>query len=204
MSEKLAASGIILAGGRSSRIGRDKGRLAIGGIDIAQRAVDLIEAIFSEVVFVTNQPRSVPWTEDLVIVEDEIPYQGPLGGISAGLQRSEHFINFVVAVDMPFLSESLIRFLIEAADEADVVVPQVAGRYEPLHAVYSKNCLSAIRTRLKKGDFRTVSFFDEVNVAVVGEDKLRHYDPELLAFFNINTWDDYRKAEEIYRRRGRE
>lgn len=201
MNEKLAASGIILAGGRSSRIGRDKGLLALGGIVLGQRTVDFLKDIFNEIIFVTNQPQSVPWADGLVVVQDEVPFQGPLGGISAGLQVSEYSLNFVVATDMPFLSRPLIYYLMNRTKEADIVVPKLSGGFEPLHAVYSKNCLPAIVDHLRRGDNRMVSFYEDVEVACVGESELRKYDPELLSFFNVNTWEDYEKAQDIFQQR---
>lgn len=200
--ERWKAGGIILAGGRSSRIGRDKSRLEFGGVELAQRTVDFIGDRFSEVIFVTNQPQTVPWRDDLIVVQDEVPFQGPLGGILAGLQTSDYNLNFLIGVDMPFLNEKLIAALMTYDAAADAVVPRLEGGLEPLHAVYSKNCLPAIRSRLKRGDYRMASFLEDVSLIEVGEAELRLADPELLAFFNVNTLDDYESAKMIYEKRG--
>lgn len=193
---------IILAGGKSSRMGKDKGQLILGEELLAEKGVNYLKQYFEEVIFVTNHPEKAPWSESLIVVEDEVPYQGPLGGILAGLQVSSHFYNFVVAYDMPFLNPQLIFYLLSLAREGiDVVVPKLKRGLEPLHGIYSKNCIIPIRKQLKKGDFRIISFFDKVKVKLVEEAELKKVDPSLSAFFNINTWEDYRKAQEIYAKR---
>lgn len=194
---KFAASVIILAGGRSSRLGRDKSRLILGGKTLAQRDVDIFKNYFSEIIYVTNQPQNISWSENLIVVEDEVPYQGPLGGILAGLQVSDNPTNFVIGIDMPFINISLIDALLSRAGQNDVVVPRLSGGFEPLYAVYAKKCLPVIRKHLKTGDFRTVSFYNDVKVFTMPEDKIREIDPELRTFFNINTLDDYEKAKVI-------
>ncbi len=196
---KFSASVIVLAGGRSSRIGRDKSQLLFDGKALAQRAVDFLKDYFVEIIYVTNQPRKAPWSENLVVVEDEVPYQGPLGGILAGLQASDNRTNFVIGIDMPFFNIDILKVLLSRAEQNDVVVPRLVGGYEPLYAVYSKSCLPVIRQHLERGDFRTVSFYNDVKVLAISEDRLRDIDPDLRAFFNINTLDDYRKAIEIKR-----
>jgi len=199
MERRFAASAIILAGGRSSRIGRDKSRLTLAGKALAQRAVDFLKNYFVELIYVTNQPQNIPWCDNLIVVEDEVPYQGPLGGILAGLQVSDSQANFVIGIDMPFFNLDIIHLLLDQGEQYDVVVPRLAGGYEPLYAVYAKKCLPVIRKHLKKGDFRTVSFYDDVKVYTVSEERLRQLDPDLKVFFNINTLADYQKAKEIKR-----
>lgn len=186
-----------MAGGRSSRIGSDKGQLTLGGKKLSQRTADFIDAIFKQVIYVTNSPEMAPRADSITVVTDEIPYLGPLGGISAGLSVSKNKKNFIVAFDMPFLNEELIRHMIGMADEADIVVPKLKGGYEPLHAVYSIDCLMTIDKKLKEGEYKAISFFKEHRIKEIDETELRRYDPDLLSFFNINTWDDYEKAKKI-------
>ena len=190
-------SGIVLAGGLSSRIGKDKGGLKLGGMPLAQRALQRLSALFEEVIYVTNDPMTAPATANIKLAKDDIPHLGPLGGILAGLRASRAPRAFVVGYDMPFVSPALVRFLVARDPGADIVVPRSAGRFEPLHAVYSRNCVPVIAERLAAGDRRIIGFYDRVNVTVVDEEELREVDPELRSFFNINTLDDLQRAAEM-------
>lgn len=125
-----------------------------------------------------------------------------MGGILAGLVASTSFHNLIVACDMPFLNVELLRYLMSVAGPTgggvDVVIAESPEGPEPLHAVYSKNCISPIEKRLAEGDFRIISFFDEVKVKYIGVDEVTKLDPHLLSFFNINTLEDLAYARKIY------
>lgn len=190
-------SGIVLGGGLSSRMGKDKSGLTLDGKSMAVRALEALDELFDELIYVTNDPdlrQIVPATK---IARDEIPHLGPLGGILAGLRACESPRAFVVACDMPFVSIDLVRFLIAHDVAADIIVPQIDGRLEPLHAVYSRSCIPHIADQLAAGSRQIIGFYDQVNTDVIDEKSLRLIDPELRSFFNINTADDLRAAEAI-------
>lgn len=195
MTESAA---IILGGGRSSRIGRDKCVLEIDGRPILEVVLSKLKPLFEEMILVTNTPDVHGNNSDLKIVTDEVPYQGPLGGILAGLSSSLHRYNLVVACDMPFLNIDLIQFLFDQISGADVVIPCSKKGIEPLHAVYSTDCIPAIREKLECGEKRVVSFFDQVRVHYVKKEKVKELDPQYLSFFNINTVEDWELAQKIH------
>ena len=196
---KLAAnvSGVVLAGGLSTRIGRDKGELEIGGCKLWLRSVDRMRSLFSDVVYVTNDLGfTAPYT-DLVVAHDEVPHLGPLGGILAGLKAAREDRVFIVAYDMPFVSPELVRLLVDSCPDADITVPVIGGKYEPLHALYRRTCVPHVAAQLEAGNRKIVDFYRLVKVEEVEESELRSADPELLSFLNINTWEDVHLANSI-------
>jgi molybdenum cofactor guanylyltransferase len=191
-------SGIILAGGLSSRFGgRNKALIEWNGrplLDYIRRAFG---DLFQEIILVTNAPVNfAAW--DMTLVRDLFSERSSLTGIHAGLFYAKHPLAFVTACDTPLLQPALIRMLLETAgDETDVVIPQTENGLEPLCAVYSRRCLHAISHRLRQGDFRIRSFFRKARVQHVPEKRLRQADPDLRSFYNINTSDD---LERVHRR----
>lgn len=194
----LGGAAIILGGGRSSRIGQDKCFLKLGGRPVLDITLDRLGSLFKEIIFVTNTPELVHEDYRLKIATDEIPHQGPLGGILAGLSSSSKKYNLVVACDMPFLNVDLIKFLFKETSDADVVIPCSEKGIEPLHAVYSQDCVPVIREKLASGKKRVISFFDEVKVKYIPKEKVREFDPDSLAFFNVNTLEDVELAQKAF------
>ncbi len=192
-------AGVVLAGGLSTRIGRDKGQLEIGGSPQWCRPVERLQALFSEVVYATNDPGFTAPQHDLTVTFDEVPHQGPLGGILSAFRATTSERLFVVAYDMPFIQAALARFLVELAPEADVTVPVIGGKYEPLHAVYGRGCEAIIEKQLAVGRRQIIHFYQSVRVREVSEAELRAHDSELISFFNINTWKDVEQAEALLR-----
>jgi len=193
-----------LAGGWSSRIGQDKCQLKIGNRTILKIIIGKLSSFCDEIILVTNDPEAhekvlrFSCGAKIKAVRDRIPYQGPLEGILAGLSEASSFYSLVVACDMPFLNVELLKYLVKESHDADVVIPESPEGPEPLHAVYSKNCISPIEKKLAEGDFRIVSFFDEVKVKHIGKDEVIKLDPHHLSFFNINTPEDLAYARKIY------
>jgi molybdopterin-guanine dinucleotide biosynthesis protein A len=130
------------------------------------------------------------------MIPDEFPGQGSLAGIHAGLKQSKTEQVFVVACDMPYLNSELIRRMISKAPGSDVVIPESDGGFEPLHAVYSKNCLPAMEEALKNGTRKIVDCFDWSKVSVLSRDETAAVDPEFLSFRNINTPEEYFRFRE--------
>lgn len=187
-------TGIILGGGKSIRLGEDKVTLRWGGGTLLDNQVNKLRSFCQELVLVTNQPQSVYRTAGLKVVFDEVPYQGPLGGIVAGLKASESPYNLVVAVDMPFVEKRIIELMVKEMEQFDVVVPESDRGLEPLQAIYSQDCIGPAEKHLKKGDRRIVSFFDEVKVKVIEKEGIKKLNKDFTSFFNINTREDYEKA----------
>ena len=189
-------TGIILAGGRNSRIRTGKAFLKIGGKTIIKKTLDKFRKIFSEVIIVTNNFLEYQ-NSGARLVKDIIPDKGPLGGIYSGLVSSESEYNFVVACDMPFLNVELIKYIKNNCDGFDVIIPRLDRGYETLHAIYSKNCIVPIEKQLKQDNLKIIDFFLQVRIKKITEEIVQHFDPGLVSFFNINTNVDYQKAVKI-------
>jgi molybdopterin-guanine dinucleotide biosynthesis protein A len=144
-----------------------------------------MKSLFQEVILITNTPDEYSFLK-LPMYEDLIKGLGPLGGLFTGLTRMANDTGFFVGCDMPSLNSGLIRHIVEIRDDCDVIVPRISGMMEPLHALYSKGCLPAIRELIDSRKYQTVQFFSEVSVKYVDEGLIRRFDPEIRCFYNIN------------------
>jgi molybdopterin-guanine dinucleotide biosynthesis protein A len=190
-------SGVILAGGQSRRLGRDKAVEPIQGQPLIQRVIERVRQVSDEtVVVVADQSRgdALPLDKETRIALDIYPGGGSLGGIFSGLSAAQREWGVVVACDMPFLNLDLLRYMTSLREAADAVVPVLEGRPEPTHSLYSKACLPHIEARLKANNLKISGFFDEVRVRYVPEDDIARYDPDYCSFFNINSPADLEKA----------
>jgi molybdopterin-guanine dinucleotide biosynthesis protein A len=197
---------IILAGGRSSRMGQDKIWMVLDGQPLVERVVRRLLPVASEVLLSAGDAerfepilRSLPVPSQ--VVPDRYPGHGPLAGMQAGLNAAHGDVALVVAADMPFVNIALIRHMIGLAEGYDGVVPHVIdprkriGALEPLHALYRRTCLPAIERHLAAGDRQVLCFFDDVRLRALPLDEIRRIDPGLLSFFNVNTPEDWQEAQ---------
>jgi molybdopterin-guanine dinucleotide biosynthesis protein A len=183
-------TGIILAGGNSSRMGSNKALLPYrGGRFIEAIHRQMIE-LFDEVLLVTNSPDQYSFLPCRKVA-DIYPGMGALAGLHAGLLHSAGRHIFAVACDMPYLNSSLVRNIAESRASADVVIPQGDRGIEPLHAIYSKSCLLPMEQELQSGQKRIVSFFPGVKVMQFPRAEVARLDPEFNSFRNINTPHEY-------------
>lgn len=188
-------SGVILAGGLSSRFGgHDKAMIEWQGRPILDHIRQALGDCFRETLLVTNDPgRFAAW--DMTLVTDLLAKRSSLTGIQAGLFYASQPFAFVTACDTPLLQPALIRVLLEAVEDTiDVVIPQTDQGLEPLCAIYSQRCLQLITHQLERGDCRIRSFFQRARVRRIPEARLRQADPDLRSFFNINTPEDLERA----------
>ena len=197
----MTVTSIILAGGRSSRLGREKHAEVIAGKSLIERAISRLSSLSAEILIVISQRQagaslSFRYPEAKTVV-DLYPGKGSLGGIFSGLVHSTCFLNLVVACDMPFLNLELLRYMVELSKGFDVVIPRIGDKMEPLHAIYSRNCLGPMESLLKQDKLKVTAFFDSVRVRYVEKDELDRYDPGHLSFFNINTQADLEKARKL-------
>lgn len=193
MEGRLNACGVILSGGQSSRMGTNKALLPFEGEFLIQRLARQFTTWFAQVVIVTNTPEEYQFL-GLPMVGDRIPGLGPLGGLEAGLTASHFEHAFFCAVDMPFVNEGLVRYMLSQAPEHEIVVPILGGEYEPMHAVYSKGCLPVISRNLDSRRLRLISIFDEVRRRELTEAEIARFGDPAQLFFNCNTPDDLEQA----------
>lgn len=193
---------IILAGGKSSRMGEDKALMRFGDRPLLQRVIDELRPHFEDLILVTNQPERHMHLEDIRIVTDVEPGQGPLGGIFAGLLASRGAHNLVVSCDMPFLNHLLLDYLWSLRTWGDVVVPLTHEALSPICAVYDRRVLPTIAASLHAGERRVMSLYPRLKVHYVREDELLPYDPDLHSLQNLNTPEDYRQALSVLEAEG--
>lgn len=190
--EKLffGVTGVILAGGLSSRMGSNKALLPYKGGLFIEAIYRQLNALFPEVLLVTNTPEQYHFLPCRK-AGDLFPGMGALAGLQSGLQhsRSEHI--FAVACDMPCLDDRLIRYLLGLRHKGDVVIPEGEAGLEPLHAVYGKKCLPQMEASLLAKRRRIISFFDKVDTITVPRSIIAGFDPAFHCFSNINTQEDY-------------
>ena len=197
MENYRQVTSIVLAGGKSLRLGKSKALETIGGKSLIQRVVERLTQISSQILIVTSREYTdFPLDCEAEIKVDLYPDKGPLGGIYTGLTASQSFYSIVVACDMPFLNTELLRYMIELSTGFDAVVPRLE-RLEPLHAVYSKSCLDMIRVQLDLNQLAIARFLDMANVRYVERDECQRSDPQLLSFFNVNCRGDLNRAIQL-------
>jgi len=189
-------SAIILAGGRSLRMGRNKALLEIDSKSIIERQIEELQKGFDSVKIVCNQPEQ--YSElGVSLVQDEFPGCGPLAGIHAGLKSTGADAVFVVPCDMPFVTADLGLQLLERLGEADGVVLTYQGKIEPLCAVYRKSCLSAIEEFLTEGRLKVIDFYPLVNIKFLPATELIQGELAENVFFNINTPEEFERAKTL-------
>ena len=189
MKKRNDLTGIILSGGKSARMGKNKAFIEIEGTPIVDRIHGLFKNLFKEIIIVTNQ-KELFTNVDAKIYIDIFPNRGVLGGLYTGLFFSSFEHSFCVACDMPFLKRSVIEFLISKRSNFDVVVPMTKDGLEPLHAIYSKRCLEPIRRLLEQGRSKVIDLYAMVKVKTIEEHEFFAMDPKKESFINVNTPED--------------
>lgn len=187
------STAIILAGGKSSRMGQPKALLPFDGEPLIVHIVRTMQRMFDEILVVAAPGQDLP-SMPVTQVHDSVAYQGPVGGICYGLQAADGDVCFVTSCDSAFLNTDLIAHLVSEISGYDVVVPHWQGRFQPMHAVYRKSVMPFLEAQLANGQLRPVSLFDKVRTRRVEEDEIRRFDPDGTSFFNMNTPEDYATA----------
>jgi len=192
-------SAIILAGGKSSRMGTPKALLPFDGQPLIVHVAGMLQRMFDDVVIVAAPEQELP-SLPVTLVRDEVAYQGPVGGICYGLSAARGEIAFVTSCDSAFLNGRLIEHLLEQIDACDVVVPRWQDRFQPLHAVYRRSVLPLLEQQLARGELRPIFLFNKVRTCTIAEEEIRRFDPDGSSFFNMNTPEDYAEALRRWRR----
>ena len=169
---------IILAGGKSLRLGHDKITEKVGKTTLLEKVISRIDSLSKEIVIVTAEEKTFSQIADkpkVKTVRDIFPGRGSLGGIYTGLVKSNSFYNFVIAADMPFLNRDLLAYMAEVADGFDYVIPHIGSFFKPLHSIYSKNCASPIETMIKRDRKVIIELFEFVKVRYVEAEELDRF-----------------------------
>ncbi len=193
---KLDCTGVILAGGKNSRLpGEKKAFRKIGDEMILETIYELFSSLFKEVIIVVNEPREFAgW--DMTVVTDIIPSKCALAGLHAGLFYASYPYAYVTACDTPFVKRSVVEYIVGSIKSGyEVIIPRTDDGLEPLYAVYSKACIPLIEKSLENNIFMIKKFFRKKKVLEIPVDKLKLLDPEMRFIFNVNTPQDFEKAK---------
>ncbi|NHZ86313.1 MAG: NTP transferase domain-containing protein [Planctomycetia bacterium] len=193
---------IILSGGKSSRMGRNKALLKIGYKTIIERVRDQMQQIFKDVVLITNTPDEYKFL-DLPLYEDIYKYKGPLAGIHSGLSNSSTNKNFIISCDLPLITKEMIEYLVEFKTNKLITVAQADGYIQQLAGKYSKNCLNIAEeileeqvnlenrnTDQKKRGCTVLRLINRVGAEIIDAEALSFYKKDL--YFNVNKTADYK------------
>ena len=187
---RLPVTGVVLAGGASRRMGRDKAFLDLGGRPLIAHVLERMGEVCAETLIVANDiPRYAGL--GVRIVPDVFPGVGVLGGLHAGLAAARHDLILAVGCDMPFLNPALLRAFVAWAEGYDVVALRRGDQVETLHAAYRRTCLGPMEEVIRSGQQRIISFFPQVRVRYVAPEDIFPLDPDLRSFRNVNTPEEW-------------
>ena len=193
-------TGVILAGGQSRRMGQNKALMRLGNEPLIVHVIRQMESVTDELLLITNEP-DLYTSLKLPICTDILPDMGALGGLHTGLSYAANSTVICVGCDMPLLQSNLLSHLVALLSPYDAVVPYVQAVDRPspvfqtLSAAYSKRCLPVIDEMLAVGELRVHALYDRIDARIVQPHEWREFDPRGLSFFNINTPEDFEKAE---------
>lgn len=188
--------GFVLAGGKSSRMGRNKALLDVGGKPIIQRVTEALTQAADRVAVISNAPEDYAFL-GVPIVEDRVAGIGPLGGLHAALIAARSEVCLVVACDLPLIRPELLRMLAAEVAGQDAAVPCTEEGCHPLCAAYARTGLPAAEAQIRDGNYRVLGFLRQVRTRWVGPEVWSRADPEGLSFVNVNTPDAYEKARAL-------
>jgi len=187
--------GLILAGGQSRRMGRRKAELILQGETLLSRTLRQVRPLCDRLL-VSVAAGTSPTLPGVEVVPDAYPGRGAIIGLASGLRAAGESV-LALAVDMPFLNLELLRHLIALAPGWDAVVPRPGKFFEPLHAVYAPACLPVFEDQIRAGVMQILPAYPRLRVRYLESEELKRLDPAGLAFFNINTPADLRRAESL-------
>lgn len=192
-------TGVLLAGGKSRRMGEDKRFMLVGQRTLFERTCTVLCELFEQVCIVIAQD-SPPLQAEVPVVRDLIPDCGSLGGLYTGLQLAKTQHIFLAASDMPFLNPDVIRYMVYLKDQADIVISRWETRLQPTHAVYGRDCLPVIEEMMNLHNKKIHSMIDHsaLRVRVIAESEIRQIDHDGRSMFNINTPSDLEAAQSLY------
>lgn len=191
------AAAVILTGGKSSRMGRPKALLPFDDEPLIAHIVRRLGRVFAETVVVAAPDQELP-PLPVLLVRDQVAYQGPVSGIYHGLKAATRDVCFVTSCDAPFLNLELISQLLSQIADWDVVVPFWQERFQPLHAVYRTKVAPLLKDQLERGELRPISLYGKVRTREFREDEIRRLDPEGFSLLNMNSPADYDAALQLW------
>jgi len=192
----MLISGVINAGGKSSRMKFNKAFAKINGKPIINIIIDKFTPVFQEIIIISNEPELF---ENLgyKVYEDIYPGKGPVGGMHAALSYAAYEQVFILGCDMPFVDMRIAEYMLEKLGDKDSVVPRIKGYLQPMSAVYSKKCLPRLKYNLETDRLKLTRLFEELNALIIEEEELACFGNLDELFLNINDQDALQKADMI-------
>ena len=198
---KNSIHGVILAGGKSERLGRDKALESFNGKPLISNVIYAISKHVNNISIVINEntrKKDLSFIGDVSFIVDKFKNAGSLGGIYSGLEKSPSQNIIVFACDMPFISGEIISFMkSNISPKHDIIIPETNGFKHSTHAIYSKNCLPIIKKQLIKKEYKISKIFDKCNTKILKEENINQIELNTKSFFNINYDTDLDKANQI-------
>jgi len=194
-------TGVLLAGGKSRRMGEDKRFLSVGEETLFERSLGVLRSVFQRVLVVIAQD-SPALQSDVPVYRDLIPECGSLGGLYTGLKQAVTPYVFVVACDMPFLNPATICSFMEFKGDYDVVMAKLENGLHPMHALYHRQCLPVMEDLMKAQELKIqrLAAHPSLRVRLITPDELSAIDPDGRSFYNVNTPSDLATARSIQAR----
>lgn len=193
----MRGTAVILAGGHSRRMGRDKAAVKLAGVALLQWVIDRVASEVAEIIVVRRSAQALPPISGSKVrfTDDIYEEKGPLGGLHAGLTEVRAWPVLALGCDASLLEPRLLRRLLELAESFDAVVPVCDGSKQCLCAAYGQACLETITERLERNELRVADFLDDVRRHYLSEEEWRQFDPEGRSFLNVNDACALRRAE---------
>ena len=192
----VQCSVVVNAGGKSSRMGRDKALARIGGRTMIEQIITQTGGL-GDTIIITNTPEQYAFL-GLPLVPDILPDKGALGGLYTAIYAATQPYALVLACDMPFVNRPLLEYALSLAPDFEAVIPRLSGEAEPFRAIYGKACLEPIRRALDAGKMRIISFFPDIRLRWLEEDEVKQFDPDLLTFMNCNTPEELEAVRRVW------
>ncbi|MEJ5351367.1 MAG: molybdenum cofactor guanylyltransferase [Melioribacteraceae bacterium] len=190
-------TGVILAGGKSSRMGTNKSFLKIGSQTIIERIADLMKSIFLEVIIITNSPDEYKFL-NIPLYEDIYKWKGPLAGIHSALTHTKTEKIFVLSCDVPLMTKEMIQYIVDYKSDKPVIFCEAAGYHQPLVGIYSKKIISEIEYFISNNDLSDKSFhkfLSSIETEIIHPQSLSFYKDEI--FYNVNNMNDYNELLQL-------
>jgi molybdenum cofactor guanylyltransferase len=195
MTNRTQTTGIILCGGKSSRMGMNKALLKLGQLNLLEHSILTLQPFCEDIIISAsfNEFENIQYQQ----IKDVYHGIGPISGIYSALLKSKTIHNIIISCDMPFISPEVISYIIENSENSDIVLPEVDGHIQSLTGYFIKSILPGIEEEIKNSHFKPIQMFKSMNLKVLKIDSSFAFYKDYL-FFNINTLDDYNEACRIY------
>ncbi|KUG04664.1 molybdopterin-guanine dinucleotide biosynthesis protein moba [hydrocarbon metagenome] len=192
----MRASGVILSGGRSSRMNFNKAFAEICGRSVLEIIIEKFIKHFDDLMIITNEPELYHGMGPAVYT-DVYPHMGPMAGIHSGLYHSRYDTIFLLGCDMPFINMDLALYMLDNCTGYDCVVPVIDNKLQPLYAVYNSSCLPALIDCLENNKLKLTRFVDSLNTRYLYENEVKSFGEVESMFFNVNDKAALKRAQEL-------